>query len=39
MKPCIGIQRFFSFTEKWGLSAEKILITGHLGIEVITTSS
>jgi hypothetical protein len=39
MKPSIGIQRFFSLTEKWGLSTKKILITCHLGIEVITTSS
>jgi hypothetical protein len=39
MKPCIGIQRFFSLTEKWGLSTEEILIASHLGVEVITTSS
>jgi hypothetical protein len=39
MKPCIDIQRFFSFTEKWALGAEEILIAGHLGFEVITTSS
>jgi hypothetical protein len=38
MKPGIGIQRFFIFTEKWGLGAEEILIAGHSGIEVITTS-
>jgi hypothetical protein len=39
MKPGIGIQGFFSLTEKWRLGAEEILITGYLGIEVITTSS
>jgi hypothetical protein len=39
MKPGVGIQRFFSLTEKWGLSAEEILIACHLGVEVITTSS
>jgi hypothetical protein len=39
MKPGVGIQRFFSLTEKWGLSTEEILITCHLGVEVITTSS
>jgi hypothetical protein len=39
MKPGIGIQRFFSFTEKWGLGTEEILIACHLGVEVITTSS
>jgi hypothetical protein len=40
MKPGVGIQGFFSFTEKWGLSTEEILITcTHLGVEVITTSS
>jgi hypothetical protein len=39
MKPGIGIQRFFSFTEKWGPSTEEILIACNLGVEVITTSS
>jgi hypothetical protein len=39
MKRSIGIQRFFNLIEKWGLGAEEILITSHLGIEVITTSS
>jgi hypothetical protein len=39
MKLGIGIQRFFSFTEKWGLGDEEILIACHLGVEVITTSS
>jgi hypothetical protein len=39
MKPSIGIQRFFSLTEKWGLSTKEILITCHLGVEVITISS
>jgi hypothetical protein len=39
MKPGVGIQRFFRFTEKWGLSTEEILIACHLGVEVITTSS
>jgi hypothetical protein len=39
MKPGIGIQRFFSFTEKWRLGTEEILVASHLGIEVITTSS
>jgi hypothetical protein len=39
MKPGVGIQRFFSLTEKWGLSTKEILITCHLGVEVITTSS
>jgi hypothetical protein len=38
MKPGIGIQRFFSLTEKWGLTTEEILITCHLGVGVITTS-
>jgi hypothetical protein len=36
MKPGVGIQRFFRFTEKWGLSTEEAC---HLGVEVITTSS
>jgi hypothetical protein len=35
----VGIQRFFSLTEKWGLSTKEILIACHLGVEVITTSS
>jgi hypothetical protein len=39
MKPGIGIQRFFNLTEKWRLSTEEILITCHLGVEVITISS
>jgi hypothetical protein len=39
MKPGISIKRFFSFTEKWGLGTEEILIACHLGVEVITTSS
>jgi hypothetical protein len=39
MEPGVGIKRFFSFTKKWGLSTEEILITCHLGVEVITTSS
>jgi hypothetical protein len=39
MKPGVSIQGFFSFTKKWGLSTEEILITCHLGVEVITTSS
>jgi hypothetical protein len=39
MKPGIGIQRFFSLTEKWGLSTKEILITCYLGIKIITTSS
>jgi hypothetical protein len=39
MKPSIGVQGFFSLTEKWRLSTDKILITGHWRIEVITTSS
>jgi hypothetical protein len=39
MKPGVGIKRFFSFTEKWGLSTKEILIARHLGIGVITTSS
>jgi hypothetical protein len=39
MKPGIGIQRFFSFIEKWGLDTEEILIACYLGVEVITTSS
>jgi hypothetical protein len=39
MKPGVGIQGFFSFTEKWGLSTKEILITCHLRVEVITTSS
>jgi hypothetical protein len=39
MEPCIGIKRFFSFTEQWGLGTEEILIVCHLRIEVITTSS
>jgi hypothetical protein len=39
MKPGIGIQRFFSLTEKWGLSTKEILIACHLGVEVIMTSS
>jgi hypothetical protein len=39
MKPGVGIKRFFSFTEKWGLGTEEILIACHLGVEVIMTSS
>jgi hypothetical protein len=39
MKPGIGIQRFFSLTEKWWLSTKEILIASHLGVEVITTFS
>jgi hypothetical protein len=39
MKPGVGIKRFFSFTEKWRLGAEEILIACHLGVEVIMTSS
>jgi hypothetical protein len=39
MKPGIGIKRFFSFTEQWGLGTEEILIAYHLRVEVITTSS
>jgi hypothetical protein len=39
MKPGIGIQRFFSFIEKWGLGTEEILIACHFGVEVIMTSS
>jgi hypothetical protein len=39
MKPGVGIQRFFSLTEKRRLSTKEILITCHLGVEVITTSS
>jgi hypothetical protein len=39
MKPGIGIQRFFSLIEKWGLSTKEIMIACHLGVEVITTSS
>jgi hypothetical protein len=39
MKPSIGIKRFFSFTEQWGLSTEEILIACHLRVEVIVTSS
>jgi hypothetical protein len=39
MKPGVGIKRFFSFTEKWGLSTEEILIACHLRVEVITTPS
>jgi hypothetical protein len=39
MKPGVGIKRFFSFIEKWGLSTEEILIACHLGVKVITTSS
>jgi hypothetical protein len=39
MKLGVSIQRFFSFTEKWRLSTEEILIACHLGVEVITTSS
>jgi hypothetical protein len=38
LEPGVGIKRFFSFTEKWGLSTEEILIACHLGVEVITTS-
>jgi hypothetical protein len=38
-KPGVGIQRFFSLTEKWGLSTKEILITCYLGIKIITTSS
>jgi hypothetical protein len=32
MKPGIGIQRFFSFTEKWGLGTEEILIACTWGL-------
>jgi hypothetical protein len=39
MKPGIGIQRFFSLTEKWGMSTKEILIACHLGVEVNTISS
>jgi hypothetical protein len=39
MEPSIGIQGFFSFTEKWRLGTDEILITGHGRIVVITTSS
>jgi hypothetical protein len=39
MNPGVGIQRFFSFTEKWGLGTEEILIACHLRVEVIMTSS
>jgi hypothetical protein len=39
MKLGVGIQRFFSLTEKRGLSTKEILIARHLRIEVITTSS
>jgi hypothetical protein len=39
IKPSIGIYRFFSFREKWGLSAKEILITCYLRVGVITTPS
>jgi hypothetical protein len=39
MKLGIGVQRFFSLTEKWRLDTEKVLIAGHWRIEVVTTSS
>jgi hypothetical protein len=39
MKPGIGVQGFFSLTEKWRLGTEEILIAGHWRIEVVTTSS
>jgi hypothetical protein len=39
MKPGISVQRFFSLTEKRRLGTEKVLITGHWRIEVVTTSS
>jgi hypothetical protein len=39
MKLDVSIKRFFSFTEKWGLSTKEILIACHLGVEIITTSS
>jgi hypothetical protein len=39
MKPGIGVQRFFSLTEKWRLGIEKVLIASHWRIEVVTTSS
>jgi hypothetical protein len=39
MEPGVGIKWFFSFTKKWGLSTEEILIASYLGVEVITTSS
>jgi hypothetical protein len=39
MKPGISIQRFFRFTEKWGLGTEEILIACHVGVEVTMTSS
>jgi hypothetical protein len=32
MERGIGIKMFFSFTKKWGLSTEKILIACHLGL-------
>jgi hypothetical protein len=39
MKPSIGVQGFFSFTEKWRLGTDEILITGYGRIVIITTFS
>jgi hypothetical protein len=39
MEPSIGIQGFFSLTEKGRLGTDEILVTGHGRIAVITTSS
>jgi hypothetical protein len=38
MKPSIGVQGFFSLTEKWRLDTDEILIVGHWRIEVVSTS-
>jgi hypothetical protein len=39
MEPSIGIQGFFSFTEKGRLGIDEVLITGHGTIAVITASA
>jgi hypothetical protein len=39
MEPSIGIQGLFSFTEERRLCTEKILVTSHRRIAIITASS
>jgi hypothetical protein len=38
MKPGISVQRFFSLTEEWRLSAKEVLIASHWRGKVVTTS-
>jgi hypothetical protein len=39
MEPSVGIQRFFGLTEERRLGTEKILVTSHRRIAIITASS